>query len=253
MRKDRQGNGEARQGKCFNGAALFQVRKESFCLAIANRLSVLQWGRTLSSAESFSKHKKRRIGIIASMGPHSFKCGKRLMILARLLNCRGFNGAALFQVRKVLARKIFLSAKVSASMGPHSFKCGKLRIRPRACARFPSLQWGRTLSSAESFVWLAGLRFCLRASMGPHSFKCGKAAHLILPHSPPIRFNGAALFQVRKDLATLQGYLEDVVASMGPHSFKCGKQFGEVQACQSGRASMGPHSFKCGKYQTCCR
>ena len=60
-----------------------------------------------------------------------------------------------------------------------------------------ALQWGRTLSSAE------GLR------RGKVVLEEGK------------RFNGAALFQVRKGRA---GFYMDAgqLASMGPHSFKCG-------------------------------
>ncbi len=37
----------------------------------------LQWGRTLSSAESQKSRRSYRVGAWgASMGPHSFKCGK---------------------------------------------------------------------------------------------------------------------------------------------------------------------------------
>ena len=40
--------------QCFNGAALFQVRKVKEC-ACGNRSGIwLQWGRTLSSAESYT-------------------------------------------------------------------------------------------------------------------------------------------------------------------------------------------------------
>ena len=39
----------------------------------------------------------------------------------------------------------------------------------------------------------------LRASMGPHSFKCGKPAVRVTPAPLYVGFNGAALFQVRKE------------------------------------------------------
>ena len=58
-------------------------------------------------------------------------------------------------------------------MGPHSFKCGKTSISDM-------------------------LNMVTRASMGPHSFKCGKTLFAKLMFGITYRFNGAALFQVRK-------------------------------------------------------
>ena len=109
------------------------------------------------------------------MGPHSFKCGslggmgviriaeggfngaalfqvrKFVSLLDGQLDCRFcFNGAALFQVRK-FGDPDAVALIARASMGPHSFKCGS----------------ATTLVAAEN----AG-----RASMGPHSFKCGSEA-----------------------------------------------------------------------------
>ena len=60
------------------------------------------------------------------------------------------------------------------------------------------LQWGRTLSSAESRNVRASKEWIHSASMGPHSFKCGKDHRLHLFNTVEYRFNGAALFQVRK-------------------------------------------------------
>ena len=62
----------------------------------------------------------------------------------------------------------------AASMGPHFFKCGKV-----GCARL-----------------VVGI---LSASMGPHFFKCGKQRNQKRLITKKICFNGAALFQVRKD------------------------------------------------------
>ena len=60
-------------------------------------------------------------------------------------------------------------------MGPHSFKCGK-DLRLTVCFNLVmSLQWGRTLSSAESAEEQDSGAVVDVASMGPHSFKCGKA------------------------------------------------------------------------------
>ena len=66
-------------------------------------------------------------------------------------------------------------------MGPHSFKCGKLGLDDGGQTAIQKLQWGRTLSSAES------RRFV--------HFDARKK----------ISFNGAALFQVRKDLQVRVG------------------------------------------------
>ena len=61
---------------------------------------MLQWGRTLSSAESDPELRRRQVAIGASMGPHSFKCGKLVAVLLAIRRLQCFNGAALFQVRK---------------------------------------------------------------------------------------------------------------------------------------------------------
>ena len=157
------------------------------------------------------------------MGPHSFKCGKEF---------NGTNSSAermSLQWGRTLSSaerneiSNAISSAVSASMGPHSFKCGKPFGGSKNSTTVFMLQWGRTLSSAEralSFVlfwWMALLQWGRTlssaerakvmdildyekpASMGPHSFKCGK---LIMPSDyleKPLCFNGAALFQVRKE------------------------------------------------------
>ena len=135
--------------------------------------------------------------ISASMGPHFFKCGKneseaglggfwpcfngaalfQVRKVHRRLYVRfprhSFNGAALFQVRKVTIVNISLPFTSGASMGPHFFKCGKWHSINRVAMK-------------------------TRASMGPHFFKCGKTPRYPrYPRYPP--------------------------ASMGPHFFKCGK------------------------------
>ena len=109
----------------FNGAALFQVRKSRRqspdakaqtplqwgrtlssaevhpLVCLSRRLVLLlQWGRTLSSAEVIFRIARRRVAAMASMGPHSFKCGSRIRASGMRIFAPGFNGAALFQVRK---------------------------------------------------------------------------------------------------------------------------------------------------------
>ena len=140
---------------CFNGAALFQVRKGD--------------GIVVTKEDYFK----------ASMGPHFFKCGKTAISSELWTSWPSFNGAALFQVRKVNYESSTLGKSAPASMGPHFFKCGKSPISPSPafngvasmgphffkCGKRGrkalwqtanhQLQWGRTFSSAES-----GLRAC---------------------------------------------------------------------------------------------
>ena len=102
VRKASRGDMRGKQSAArFNGAALFQVRKGTTTSTERWGGTWLQWGRTLSSAERLDAAlilDRRRH---ASMGPHSFKCGKDA-------NHRDISDAVL-----------------CASMGPHSFKCGK--------------------------------------------------------------------------------------------------------------------------------
>ena len=84
----------------FNGAALFQVRKETPNKGDVVAYTGLQWGRTFSSAESHSLYDEDFRKCEASMGPHFFKCGKTAMAAS-------------------------IEAAAMASMGPHFFKCGK--------------------------------------------------------------------------------------------------------------------------------
>ena len=185
-------------------------------------IELLQWGRTLSSAEVRSHGVREKLTVRASMGPHSFKCGSTT------------NSANSGQ-------------RTGASMGPHSFKCGS-RVPPLAREFFwDALQWGRTLSSAEVETKIDRLAQFLLASMGPHSFKCGSVKRTESPTSTSFCFNGAALFQVRKFICFQAQKKKPTGASMGPHSFKCGSfSYLTLFSVSYRLASMGPHSFKCG-------
>ena len=160
--------------KLFNGAALFQVRKGdnlAFIIPIAidfNGAALFQ----VRKAPCRRRLSRRRLA--TSMGPHSFKCGKL----------------------PPLSPEFVWDA---TSMGPHSFKCGKLDCLDSLLASPAALQWGRTLSSAESRLWIQG--YARQWS----------------------DFNGAALFQVRKAWRRMKTKGKANNPSMGPHSFKCGK------------------------------
>ncbi len=109
----------------FNVAALFQVRK--FCAGSerAGRMTVLQCGRTFSSAEVWDGYVKNAIDCFASMWPHFFKCGS------------------------VMAGAKTVQTEFVASMWPHFFKCGSRTARRITPAFAAALQCGRTFSSAE--------------------------------------------------------------------------------------------------------
>ncbi len=137
--------------------------------------TALQWGRTLSSAESGYDLVRFGAYSVASMGPHSFKCGKNKPSTGLSITVSSFNGAALFQVRKAPHQRHHRRESCTpASMGPHSFKCGKAARMESSASSRKTLQWGRTLSSAERN---RALESCDGQGSG---------------------FNGAALFQVRK-------------------------------------------------------
>ena len=125
VRKNCQGHRPGYGRGRFNGAALFQVRKKVKERKQIMQIKVLQWGRTFSSAEKAPLLIFPPAPARASMGPHFFKCGKSSLhgLADELRRC--FNGAALFQVRKIGGIRKKGNMKTIASMGPHFFKCGK--------------------------------------------------------------------------------------------------------------------------------
>ena len=108
----------------------------------------LQWGRTFSSAENGRGKARRNAGD------------------------KSFNGAALFQVRKI-------------------------RLPDWVETAYLTLQWGRTFSSAEK---RAGLKTPARklSFNGAALFQVRKKVNIQETASMLDGFNGAALFQVRK-------------------------------------------------------
>ncbi len=110
------------------------------------------------------------------------------------------------------------------------------------------LQWGRTLSSAESPPrYLRSLRLKISFN-GAALFQVRKEPQQLDKSSPSSRFNGAALFQVRK-----AWQLQHFPGVSGRFN---GAALFQVRKGKESRfpqrfplpASMGPHSFKCGKY-----
>ena len=251
-------------GRTFSSAERGELGKA------ATAAFLLQWGRTFSSAESPEQLRRDHRRPPASMGPHFFKCGKVTCLVVPRQPMLGFNGAALFQVRKAFERIRTIQLYFSFN-GAALFQVRKAVTPTRKQAVPVTLQWGRTFSSAESLPWLAGCRSPPRlqwgrtfssaervvadaprgpadkASMGPHFFKCGKLWRRRKPAWPTDSFNGAALFQVRKEwLQTRPGGL--------PTKLQWGRTFSSAESCGGvvnrlgpQIASMGPHFFKCGK------
>ena len=156
------------------------------------------------------------------MGPHFFKCGKDKGPRNRRAPNRGFNGAALFQVRKVDFRGGGAEAKKKGFNGAALFQVRKehlgLLYRSRASrfngaalfqvrkeprkkkegAESKALQWGRTFSSAERIRSPSPSRRPLKSFNGAALFQVRKEERYKGAGLTQPRFNGAALFQVRK-------------------------------------------------------
>ena len=182
---------------------------------------------------------------------------------------RSFNGAALFQVRKLISPGDRCVWQDGASMGPHSFKCGStIAMVILLCILF-GLQWGRTLSSAEVRRVCSGISRIIPGFNGAALFQVRKLRQHRPPQQCPTSFNGAALFQVRKSIQgknawpiwqSFNGAALFQVRKYEHHQYRPPKRtsFNGAALFQvrkfvrpfspgiSARASMGPHSFKCG-------
>ena len=184
---------------CFNGAAVFRLRKQQNASALPDLTIVLQWGRSLSTAET--RHARilsvpRRC---ASMGPQSFDCGNdRASYSRRSATAMLQWGRSLSTAETPTLRR--LSPNVShASMGPQSFDCGNVRVAARTCIRTRS---GFNGAAVFRLRKPAGCRpsgnLIVSASMGPQSFDCGNSATLRRLTCSMPSFNGAAVFRLRK-------------------------------------------------------
>ncbi|MEZ6032666.1 MAG: hypothetical protein R3C17_06225 [Planctomycetaceae bacterium] len=111
-------------------------------------LETLQWGRRLSTTETSMRHRLRESQCAASMGPSSFNDGniylRRMLFDVRPASMgpssfndgnlpaapsksrppTSFNGAVVFQRRKLHYRSQYAEVPVWASMGPSSFNDG---------------------------------------------------------------------------------------------------------------------------------
>ncbi len=132
----------------------------------------LQWGLGLSTEESTNLLGWRFCGIFASMGPRSFNRGKVAVTRRALPDGKSFNGASVFQPRKVWAD----------SRHHETLFCfnGASVFQPRkALVERPNLTLRRRFNGASVFQ--------------------PRKDHPIFGNSRrPLRFNGASVFQPRK-------------------------------------------------------
>ena len=208
-------------------------------------VTMLQWGRDRSIAESRRLPIGRMHDRPASMGPRSIDPRKAALSCDAVLNRR------------------------LASMGPRSIDRGKRTSRARrrqdhelqwgrdrsiaesvtgasAHATSGMLQWGRDRSIAESYVgcvlssWWIDL-----ASMGPRSFDRGKCSRNAGRDRGNDSFNGAAIDRSRK-VSSARTKHHSKSLQWGRGSIDRGKAAIPSRTICSGRASMGPRSIDRG-------
>ena len=163
------GTAELARWLSFNGAAVFQLRKPTQWLPWRHRSA----RQCFNGAAVFQLRK-----LFPELDAVGFKSQSSLLTIA------GFNGAAVFQLRKPTnCAAILLSGDTIAG-------------------RFNGAAVFQLRKRAERSCRMACLT---RASMGPQSFNCGNAYRTDLPRAPFAGFNGAAVFQLRKRLPVTGG------------------------------------------------
>ena len=221
----------AAPSRCFNGAAAFQPRKARGWTTSGRPTAV-----RFNGAAAFQPRKGVRraavlVGVSASMGPRLFSRGRRgfpachgpadLASMGPRLFSRGriihevvlppelprrFNGAAAFQPRKSPCGTT-CGSNWRGFNGAAAFQPRKLETASLSRYRRGVLQWGRGFSAAEGPAgWIAG-RGGHGASMGPRLFSRGSTGSPCGSPGRTARFNGAAAFQPRKEVASTCGLL----------------------------------------------
>ena len=138
------------------------------------QISMLQWGRSLSTAEiSAGICRPAVAGSAASMGPQPFDCGN---------SSRAADG----------------SANRGASMGPQPFDCGNDAHPVKNVYRRLRFNGAAAFRLRKFDPLLAHPLVAACASMGPQPFDCGNAHKVAADHRRAIDFNGAAAFRLRK-------------------------------------------------------
>src|SRR6266853_619555 len=108
----------------FNGAAVFRLRKCRLPRRFLRVVNLLQWGRSLSTAEVRG-------------------------LMWREASRAYFNGAAVFRLRKSLPTSLNTVQATRDFNGAAVFRLRKYSATATECSAFCILQWGRSLSTAE--------------------------------------------------------------------------------------------------------
>ncbi len=137
------------------------------------------------------------LAMLASMGPQRFSCGNAPPVAAPAPFVAASMGPQRFSCGNH-APTLHQIHHQTASMGPQRFSCGNASASPAALGRLRQLQWGRSVSAAETWRRLTRGTVMVSASMGPQRFSCGNGQGARADELGRRRFNGAAAFQLRK-------------------------------------------------------
>ncbi len=195
-------------------------RGNKWAAAIFAFSTVLQWGRGLSTAEISGSSLLPTGPRGASMGPRSFNRGNPQGHRQAGRRLPGFNGAAVFQPRKLAGDPNPDQVAEPLQWG-RGLSTAEIWSAPACSCGASRLQWGRGLSTAEMRLVDALPVAVIPASMGPRSFNRGN------PEICPPAHDG-------------------LEASMGPRSFNRGNAAAHHMDAMMNSASMGPRSFNRG-------
>src|SRR5271169_3028838 len=106
-------------------------------------------------------------------------------------------------------------------MGPQSFHCGNYAANMTRRLEAMLLQWGRSLSTAETRPLREVRKRIPLASMGPQSFNCGNAEREGAEFVVMVLQWGRSL-STAETARPIDQAERGPSASMGPQSFKCG-------------------------------
>ena len=161
-------------------------------------LTALQWGRTFSSAESRKRFRERRRSISCFNGAALFQVRKAKRLSASLITTRRLQWGRTFSSAESKPTAIRLDESAELQWG-RTFSSAESFSRsycPRGMVR---LQWGRTFSSAESREVVEEMMRVKAVLQWGRTFSSAESRDNPSRHrSVKGRFNGAALFQVRK-------------------------------------------------------
>ncbi len=132
----------------------------------------LQWGRSVSAAETGAQPAVSPTRALASMGPQRFSCGNRRSASDGACGAQRFNGAAAFQLRKQGCDPMLIQRYLALQWG-RSVSAAETVNNRGVWTNERWLQWGRSVSAAETGSGREVHKESFVASMGPQRFSCG--------------------------------------------------------------------------------